>query len=312
MAVHIINLRSPADGNGVAQNPQPMPALSAQSIILIHGYNDSLRDARDVYASFLNPNFDREHVHSLPPEAWTAYVDALSGDTLDSFSRWGEICLVFWPADVWGEFSAAAYVQELELAAASAKSLASALQGLKRSPQPQIALVCHSMGARLAFQMLEVPSPSIPCRTMCLMAAAVAVEMVTGSAQPYFGPPIATIEKKRVLYSANDDVLGIAFPIGEAFAGEGILLQAIGHAGEPSYAWTDAKDLYPYGHGDYWAAIGDSNRTTSRDLVLDFLSTTMLPYPSTPIVDANPGPSASSIASNAINARRIQKRRIGS
>ncbi|HEY6394199.1 MAG TPA: alpha/beta hydrolase [Candidatus Binataceae bacterium] len=289
-----------------------MPALSAQSIVLIHGYNDSLMQAREAYASFLNPNYDQQRVRSLTPGAWSAYIDSLSGDTLDSISRWGEVCLVFWPADVWGGFSALAYVQERKLAAASAPALASALLGLKRSPQPQIALVCHSMGNRLALQTLEVPNPSIPCRSMCLMAAAVAVQMVTGSAQPYFWPSIAAIEKKRVLYSGSDKVLSMGFWIGEAAAGEGIRLEAIGHAGHPAYAFPDAEDMDPYGHGDYWAAIGDANGTTSRNLLLDFLSTTMLPYPSTPKVEANPGPSASSIASNAIGTRQIRGRSIGS
>ena len=38
MAVHIINLRSPQDGNGIAQNPDAQPALpsSALLIFLIH------------------------------------------------------------------------------------------------------------------------------------------------------------------------------------------------------------------------------------------------------------------------------------
>jgi hypothetical protein len=312
MAVHIMNLRSPPDGNGITENPQAVPAVSAQSIVLVHGYNDSLTEAREAYASFLNPYYDQQRVRSLPPNAWPAYIDALSGDTLDSISRWGEICLVFWPADVWGGLSALAYVQELKLAAASAPALARALAGLKRSPQPQIAFVCHSMGNRLALQMLEVPNPSIPCRSMSLMAAAVAVEMVTGSAQPYFWPSIAAIEKKRVLYSGDDCVLSAGFPIGEAAACEGIGLEAIGHAGHPAYAFPDTKDMDPYGHGDYWLAIGDANGTTSRNLVLDFLSTTMPPYPSTPKIEANPGPSASSIASNVIGARQIRGRSIGS
>jgi pimeloyl-ACP methyl ester carboxylesterase len=312
MAVHIINLRSPADGNGITGNPQASPPLSAQSIILIHGYNDSLVQAREAYASFLNPNYDPQRVRSLPSGAWTAYIDLLKGDTLDSISRWGEVCLVFWPANVWGGLSALAYVQELKLAAASAPALATALLGLKRSPQPQAALVCHSMGNRLALQMLEVPNPSIQCRSMCLMAAAVAVQMVTGSAQPYFWPPIAAIEKKRVLYSGSDVVLSTGFPIGEAAAGEGIGLKAIGHAGKPSYAFPDRIDMKPYGHGDYWAAIGDANGTTSRDLLLDFLSTTMLPYPSTAQLGANPGPTAGAIGSNSIASSKIRSHRLGS
>jgi hypothetical protein len=312
MAVHIINLRSPADGNGITQNPQASPPVSGQSIVLIHGYNDSLIQAREAYASFLNPNYDPQRVRSLPSGAWTAYIDLLKGDTLDSISRWGEVCLVFWPANVWGGLSALAYVQELKLAAASAPALARALLGLKRSPQPQIAMVCHSMGNRLALQMVNVPNPSIPCRSMCLMAAAVAVEMVTGSAQPYFWPAISAIEKKRVLYSGNDKVLSLGFGLGEFAAGEGIGLEAIGRAGDPAYAFPDRVDMKPYGHGDYWAAIGDANRTTSRNLLLDFLSSTMLPYPSTPEVMGNPGPTGGSIASNSIATHKIHGRSIGS
>jgi pimeloyl-ACP methyl ester carboxylesterase len=312
MAVHIINLRCPPDGEEVTQNPQAIPPLSSdQSIFLIHGYNDSLADAREAYASFLNPSYDQALIRSLGPDASSDYIRALNGDTLESISRWGEICLVFWPATVWGVFSAAAYVPELRLAAASANALASVLMGIKQTPQPQIALISHSMGNRLALQMLSVSNPAIPCRTMCLMAAAVAVEMVTGTAQPYLWPSIAAIERKRVLYSKNDDVLKMGFPIGEAFAGEGTSLTAVGHAGDPLYAWTDTKNMRPYGHGDYWAATNDKDGTTSRDIVLDFLSTTMLPYSSTNKVDPKQGPASSSIANNAIRAHRTPTHRVG-
>jgi hypothetical protein len=310
MAVHIINLRSPQDGNGVAQNPYVQPGLSSSAplILLIHGYNDSLADAREAYASFLNPNYDRDRVRNLPPNAWSAYVDALSGDTLDSFSRWGEICLVFWPADVWGPvISALAVPPELALAHESAPVLASILRALPRIPQPQIALICHSMGNRIALEMLN---PAIPCRAMCLMAAAVAVQMVTGSIQPDFRSTIAKIEKKMVLYSSADLVLGDLFPLGEAFSGEGAGLVAVGSDGGPPNVWTDTSNMYPYGHTDYWSSIGDCAGTTSRDVVLNFLSTTMPSYSSASQIGSNAGAPAASIARNTIASRQIKKRTI--
>jgi len=316
MAVHIINLRCPPDGEDITQYPQALPSLpsasAAQLILLVHGYNDSLMDAREAYASFLNPSYDQDLVRSLPPNAWPAYIEALKGDTVDSFSSWGEICLVFWPADVWGRgFSAAAYVPELELAADSAVALAGVLRGLPRMPQPQIALVCHSMGNRLALDMLNL-NASIPCRAMCLMAAAVAVEMVTGSVQPDFRSAIGAIEKKMVLYSTSDGVLGTAFPLGEAMAGEGSGLEAVGLNGNPRELWGDGgRDMDPYGHGDYWLAIGDQAGTTSRDMVLSFLSATMPPYSAPSQIDSNPGTPSSSIASNALTAQQIESHRIG-
>ena len=62
MAVHIINLRSPQDGNGIAQNPYVQPALpsSAPLILLIHGYNVSLNDARKSYAPLPQPQLRPE------------------------------------------------------------------------------------------------------------------------------------------------------------------------------------------------------------------------------------------------------------
>ncbi len=310
MAVHIINLRSPQDGNGIAQNPYLQPALSSSAplILLIHGYNVTLNEARESYASFLNPNYDQDRVRSLPPNAWSAYVDTLSGDTLDSFSRWGEICLVFWPASVWGPIiSALAFPPELNLAVESAPVLASVLQALPRIPQPQIALICHSMGNRIALEMLN---PAIPCRAICMMAAAVAVQMVTGSVQPDFRSTIAAIEKKMVLYSSSDLVLGDFFALGEALAGEGRGLVAVGSDGDPPNVWTDTSNMYPYGHTDYWSAIGDRAGTTSRDVVLNFLSTTMPSYSSPSQIDSNAGASAASIASNTIAGRQIKKRTI--
>jgi pimeloyl-ACP methyl ester carboxylesterase len=312
MAVHIINLRSPQDGNGIAQNPYVQPALpsSAPLILLIHGYNVSLNDARESYASFLNPNYDQNLVSSLSPNAWDAYVNALSGDTLDSFSRWGEVCLVFWPANVWGPvISALAYPPELNLARESAPVLAGVLQALPRIPQPQIALICHSMGNRIALEMLN---PSIPCRAMCLMAAAVATQMVTGNAQPDFRSTIAAIEKTRVLYSANDSVLGDFFSIGEALSGEGGHLTAVGSAGDPPNVWTDTKDMYQYGHTDYWSAPVDQAGTTSRDLVLNFLSSAMPSHSSSSQIGTNPGPARLARPVNVLKKRPIHKNRIGS
>ena len=310
MAVHIINLRSPADGTGITEHPQAQPALpSGPLIVLIHGYNVTLRQSRESYASFLNPNYDADRINSLPPNAWGAYIDALSGDTLDSFSRWGEICLVFWPADVWGaEISALAYPQELNLARESAPVLASVLQKLPRIPGPQIALICHSMGNRLALEMLN---PAIPCRAMCLMAAAVAVEMVTGRTQPDFRSAIAGIDKTLVLYSASDIVLGDFFAIGETLSGEGSDLVAVGSAGDPPNVWTDTKDMYPYGHTVYWSSPWSKKGTTSRDLSLNFLSATMPSYSPPSQIGSNPGPAPLAITTNVLKKHRIAKRHIG-
>jgi hypothetical protein len=145
---------------------------------------------------------------------------------------------------------------------------------------------------------------------MCLMAAAVAVQMVTGSVQPDFRSTIAAIEKKMVLYSSSDLVLKDGFAVGEAFAGEGSGLVAVGSVGEPLDVWSDRSDMAPYGHTDYWLAPGDDLKTTSRDVVLKFLSTTMPSHSAPAELNSNPGAPKSSIARNTIPARHIKKHTI--
>ena len=320
MPLHILNLRESSYAGGVTKDTiSPFPALtSSELLLLIHGYNDGLMEAREAYASFLNPSFDQELVRSLPPNAWMAYINALQGETLDSFAQSREVCLVFWPGDVFGRtISAAAYGPEIEMARQSAHALANFLIEFAATAPgncpAQFTLVCHSLGNRLGLEMLKALNQSVPCRAMCLMAAAVAVSMATGITSPDFSATIRGIDKSLALYSDCDSVLTYAFPLGEAASGEGSDLEAIGHLGNPSVGlWTERDDMHPYGHGDYWLANPSAAGVTSRDLILKFLGT---PAPGTLSVSeiaSNPGAPEASIATNQLNTHSISTHRLGS
>jgi hypothetical protein len=319
MPLHIINLRESSYAGGVTQDTvAAIPALtSSDLLLLIHGYNDGLMDAREAYASFLNPSYDRDLVRSLPPSAWMAYLNALQGDTLDSFARDREVCLVFWPGDVFGRtISAAAYVPEIEMARQSGKALATFLiefaAAAPGDSPAQFTLICHSLGNRLGLEMVKRLNSSVPCRAMCLMAAAVAVSMATGFTLPDFSLTIGSIDKRLALYADSDSILSYAFPLGEAASGEGYDLEAIGHAGNPAGLWTERDDMHPYGHGDYWPAAASDIGTNSRDLILKFLGHPMASEPASSQLPTNRMPAAPSFAQNKINQHATPTHRLGS
>lgn len=319
MPLHIINLRESPYAGGVTRDAvNPFPALtSSELLLLIHGYNDGLMEARDAYASFLNPSYDQELVHSLPPNAWMAYINALQGETLDLFARSREVCLVFWPGDVFGRtISAAAYGPEIEMARQSAVALANFLiefaAAAPGNSPAQFTLICHSLGNRLGLEMLKALKQSVPCRAMCLMAAAVAVSMATGITSPDFSSTIRGVDKCLALYSDCDGVLTYAFPLGEAASGEGSGLEAIGHLGNPSIGlWTERDDMHPYGHGDYWLANSTAAGVTSRDLILKFLGNPTAGALSVSGLASNPGAPEASIPANQLSKHSISARRLG-
>lgn len=307
--VQILNLRASPSGGGLAGHMPNFQPGSSRAIILIHGYNDVLIDAREAFASFLNPQADLGFIRQLPPLAWPAYIETLQGDTLDALSQFGEVCLLFWPSDVLGRlFSALAYVEAIRLARDSAVCLGKTLElavanGVPGGGPLEIVLICHSLGNRLGLELVNYigPDPQIQFRAWCSMAAAVPVPMVTAGMMTHDLTLAALqISKRLAMYSGVDSILGFWFPPFETKAGEGDFPEAVGHAGNPTALWLERDDMQPYSHGSYWPAANSDRGFTSRDLILRFLGAALPAQLPSATLSLTAPPSANQIRSNAI------------
>lgn len=246
---------SPVDGP-VAERVSAIPdgwVLGRRSILaLVHGYNNTERDARESYQVF---------------------IQHLSGEPLRHPPDVGRF---FWPGDGGlGFFSAASYPWEITPARDSGRRLVEFfghLFGPEGGPV-EVNLVGHSLGCRLVLEALWLVAtgraaggPEV--RRVCLMAAAVPVDLVDvgGRLRPAVEWPRALL----LLYSPSDRVLRFAFPVGEIIArlvGEedGFYTRAVGSEGQPAGLTPYRRELTGAGHSDYW---GDSR---SADWIAEFL-----------------------------------------
>lgn len=243
MSIPILSVRVSDSGGGVATSVKSdTPITTSRIVLLIHGYNNYPKDARESYAQFLEK----------------------SG--LSSSSGAGQVYGFLWPGDTrWGEVvSAASYPLEIKPAKKSANVLS---EFLTQNPAPggwplEITLVCHSLGNRVALELIDklIASSKNPVRIVatCLMAAAVPVRMVEDG-ENLNAPALAT-GRSLVLYSENDWVLHWAFPVGETLALEGFFPKAVGRFGEPlSGVWSRREAMTGYGHSDYWSGEKSTN-----------------------------------------------------
>ena len=222
-----LSARAEPIGGDIAVNTIP-PLLVGESrlTILIHGFNNDTDQATRSFRRFLRATDLREH----PLAA-------------------GRICLFFWPGDHgWYRYSS-----EIARAKRAAEVLRDYLRDIAAGGRIEVSLVCHSLGNRVALELaalcLEPGAPVVDMPRACLMAAAVPVELVgpTGDLRP----AVERIERRHVLFSETDEALGLAFLIGQIPA-DGDTVDAIGKRGEPAGLWTEAVDMTPYAHGDYW------------------------------------------------------------
>ena len=216
-------------------------------VLLIHGYNNSLKDAKDAYAGFFQI---QEGLNELKEHRRLAdnrvFVE------------------VYWPGDAdWGLLSFAFYLGSIGQAEKSAEFLADVLAKLAKEPTPlSIDIIGHSMGCRVATELLGKLDPMAKIRVerIALMAAAVPTFMLEpGGAlrQPYDVELCIAPGRVKSLYSSSDMVLAVAFPVGQTLAPgpNGFFPTALGHE-----KWVSSSvpgnleqcDIPKAGHSDYW------------------------------------------------------------
>jgi len=233
-----LSVRERPSGGGVTkevlENPAGWMLLYSRVVILVHGYNNSLKAACRSYAK----------LRRLMPVR---------------FPRVGQF---FWPGDLSnGLLSKLSYPAQIESAREAAGRLARFLGDVARERRMplEIVLVGHSLGCRVVLETLRAARsmtdwPSV--RVVCLMAAAVPRGHVRPGGE--LRDAIAAGRDRLVLHSRDDGVLQWTFPIGQLAAGVKewggqIWPEAVGRHGNPTSYPTQSYEMSGNGHGDYWS-----------------------------------------------------------
>lgn len=233
-----LSVRLKGAGGDVASAVKPQPSNAdllrkRHLILLVHGFNNTEKAARESYQSLFTDTLDDPVVH------------------------------FFWPGDIraWAALSALSYPWQIRHALTSAQRLADYLTGLlgPEDTPAAVTFVCHSLGARLVLEAVRLALadgrrwPEI--RLLCLMAAAVPLELVeTGEV---LAASTRHANSLAVFYSRADQVLHLAFPAGQEAAypwiEHKIYRRALGRFGPP-LGLTLNRFEYSLGHSQYWSS----------------------------------------------------------
>jgi pimeloyl-ACP methyl ester carboxylesterase len=200
-------------------------------VLLIHGYN--VREAE------ADPTFH-------------AFAEKLR---LRAALR-GKIGYLSWPGNFSDRLkSSLSYLQQVRNADQCGPKLAQflAYHGSAELGNPEIILIAHSLGCRVALKTAEALPVAIQKRlTLILMAAAYPVDEIGAAMRK----TIAHSRYTAVLHSRADSVLRTIFPVAETSRTRfRTLPQAIGLRGRPYMGvWHCRSDIRPLDHGDYWTS----------------------------------------------------------
>jgi hypothetical protein len=132
---------------------------------------------------------------------------------------------VLWPGDHW--VRALSYPLEGRDADLAGDELARFVS-LHVPSATRLNFVAHSLGARVVMRAVERLDQHRPVARVCLLAAAIDADSV--SRLPTYRAATTWVQRLAVLSSGSDDVLRVAYPVGD-------LLQAIGfRADTPGFA----------------------------------------------------------------------------
>ncbi len=248
-----LSFRTANQGGGVRLQPEMAQFYhnwsKSRLVLLIHGYNNPVKEATEAYDGFFSLQWQ---LANLPN----------GGD----FAPDRNFVEVFWKGDDWWGLSPLYYPYAVPNARQTAGALAGILMTLaqQRAEGIEVEVVAHSLGTRLALEMLRylVANSRITVSRIILFAAATPTFMLQDPAHP--GGLRRAFDAVvrggvRSLYSGNDIVLSWAFPVGQTLTPgrEGFFPTALGHerlesATAPSM--LDQKENRNANHGDYWGS----------------------------------------------------------
>ncbi len=257
MALQSLNLSFRTDDQGGDVRPFPQMDQFYQNwsksrlVLLIHGYNNPVPDARKAYDGFFSL---QQQLGGYP----------IGGN----FAPDRNFVEVFWKGDDWGVLSLLYYPYAIPSAGQTAEALAVVLENLaqQRAEGLELEVVAHSLGTRLTLDLLREIStvPRITVTRIVFFAAATPTFMLEESAALRQAYDTGVKGGLLSLYSGNDIVLSWAFPLGQTVAPgqEGFFPTALGHAlwrppdVPPTLGQEENRNA---NHGDYWGC--GKNRT---------------------------------------------------
>jgi pimeloyl-ACP methyl ester carboxylesterase len=214
-------------------------------LLLIHGYNNDLKASEGAYRGF---------------EALQRELAKLDDDTPVASGR---LVQIYWPGDAdWGVVSPLFYPWSIDRARRTAVALSDTLaRAARESGHKQVDIVAHSMGCRLALELLKAlrGTGDITVGHVVLMAGAVPTFMLEPRPDRHelrdaFDKVLS--DAGLSLYSSSDVVLAFAFPLGQSAAtGEGFFPTALGHefcADAVAPVKLTQQENPGADHSDYW------------------------------------------------------------
>jgi pimeloyl-ACP methyl ester carboxylesterase len=219
------------------------PDWSSPVCLLLHGYNVESQGAASNYKRLF---------HTI--EATKTLLPPL----LDSRS-W----VVYWQGYASGGLapgktlsSPFTYASQISSARKAAEALRRYID--ERSPTrfaPQITLIAHSLGCRVALELLDsyarFPTKGTPeFPLIVLMAAAVPAYFFEDLARLWKGALLP--ETTLVLFSRRDWILAVPFRAGQTQAGEGVFPEAVGATGRPGVGFWTRVVCTHNGHSGYF------------------------------------------------------------
>ena len=240
-AIPEISVRAPDRDSGgpVVDVHGELPA-GGSVLLLVHGYANSATAARESWAAFL------AGIAAVKIGGWMPQNPAG----------------VQWPGD---EpiivVNQAAYPQKIGVSRDSASRIGTFLRataGGTTGPPILLSIVAHSLGCRLVAELLQglsqPPAHRVIVDRVVLMAAAVPTDRVDRG-KP-LRPGVEWAGGVGALFSEGDNVLKLAFPIGETAGGDGFFPTAVGRHGGPGSTWLSTQQMAHagalYGHSNYW------------------------------------------------------------
>lgn len=241
----------PAGGVARAAKSEPENLLLQHDtfVFLIHGFNNDQDEASAAFSAY------RDLQRELGP------VNAL-------------VVGVYWPGDNWAE--PLFYPASVGRARETAVVLARELERAARGRLLRLDVIAHSLGCRLALELLDnlarIGARSVQIRRVAMMAAAVPVFQLrreAGQPRPLRDALDRTPGGTMSLHSRGDDVLRLAFPLGQSLAPgpEGFFPIALGRR---EFAGPGAAvrpvlvqhEIRGANHGHYW---GTAQRPRPRE-----------------------------------------------
>lgn len=246
---------------------EPISAGGNDIVIFVHGFNNTLQRAEDVWRK----ETWAELLHQQVPPSSLRKVVLLYWSGCGSSNR--ALGGLLYPLLVKNAVATAEFLADYLITATHSATV-----------PVDVSFVGHSLGCRVVLETVQRLSqtPTLRVKRLLLMAGAVA----EGYCVPWekFGYPVARVEE-RVLWSTRDSALKLPFRAGQKLAHDepATHRRAVGRIGGPTARWSRASCTTRARHGDYWASTATVRHIAH---VLDDLPQTREPVPTLRDVDA--------------------------